>query len=165
MFKKVSSLLLCGLISFSLFGMALPQVFHCDNTGQPIQPSKMEKLKAHVKIIAPLGLSAGTLGFLGGTVLIGLVNLSRRIIRHPFESDLQYMVGFTATSLAAMGLLYCGGIPLMNYSQNQRNIAWRRNIIISQTSIKSFFWGGVICGLAAGLYTVNKLNNYFLHRG
>ncbi len=165
MFKKVSSLLLCGLISFSLVGMGLPPVIHCDDSGQPIQPSKMEKFKAHVKIIATLGLSEGTLGFLGGTVLIGLVNSLRRIIRHPFESDLQYTAGFTATSLAAMGLLYCGGVPLLHYSINQRNIAWRRNIIISQTSIKSFFWGGVICGVAAGIYTGFKINNYFLHRG
>ncbi len=155
MFKKVSSLLLCGLISFSLFGMAPAPapVIHCGNAGQPLQPSKMEKIKANAKFITSLGLGVGTLGFIGGIVLSSKLSLYR-IIGNPFGLGLPFMARFTVTSLAAMGLLRYVGIPLMNYSVNQRNIAGRKNIIISDTVKKNVFYGSALCGFAAGLYTV-----------
>ncbi len=152
MFKKVSSLLLCGLISFSLFGLnGLSEDKNAQF--QPFQPSKMEKIKAYVKIITSLGLGAGTLGFLGGTVLSREVSL-HRIIGHPFELDLPFMARFTAISLAAMGLLYYGGFPLMHYSKNEHKIARKRNITISDTVKKNVLCGSVLCGFVAGLYAV-----------
>ncbi len=145
MFKKIASFLLCGLISFSLIGMQVDPT-----TGQPIQPSKLEKLKAHVKVIAPVCLSRGALGFLAGRAVTGGLGSLLRIYHHPlhsFKPELKSMAGLAVMSLG----VYSVGILHRNYSLNQRNIAMQRNITINTSIEQCALSGSAIWSFLFGM--------------
>ena len=159
MFKKVSSLLLCGLISFSLVGMDpsedgndLSSIIITHVAGPPpalVAPAltKFQKLKAHVKILAPLAVGAGIAGFAGGNMLASGENCSMG------------KLDISASCLGGFLSLY-SLFPLYEYSSHlkrQSNIAI--NPFIHWTVAFSASGLGTVAGYFTGILLRGHLQN------
>ncbi len=145
MIKKITSLLLCGLISFSLVGMAPAPVIHCDSDGKPIQPSKREKVVTHVKIIAPVAFLCG----LGAAVnSFGLVKL----VDSANKDSLGRMISIGAATILLNGCIK-GALEIATlYATNQNTIASQKNINIKHWLKPTIGLPFVAMGLVTGAY-------------
>ncbi len=162
MFKKVSSLLLCGLISFSLFGMQDPSedgndlnfINMAHVAGPPpalVAPAltKFQKLKAHVKILAPLAVGAGVFGFACGNIWDPRVEISS-----------MGKLDFSARLAGSFLLLY----PLFRLSEYSGNLERQSNIVINPFVLVAISSSAAVLGAVGGLCTGILLRRHFQNK-